>query len=112
MGKAGIMSRLDRHGALTATDLAAHERISHQAVAGAVRELEELGLVDRNPDPDDGRRVLVTLTGAGRTRLLSEREAGQDWLVHTVADGLSESERATLAAAVPLLRRLDAEGSR
>lgn len=112
MGKAGIMSRLDHHGALTATDLAAHERISHQAVANAVRELEELGLVDRSPDPGDGRRMLVTLTDAGRQRLVSERAAGQDWLVHAVADQLSEAERVTLAAAVPLLRRLDIEGPR
>ncbi|AWH97563.1 MarR family transcriptional regulator [Dietzia psychralcaliphila] len=110
MGKTGILFRLDHHGALTATDLAALERISHQAVAGAVRELEEMGLVSRSPDPADGRRVLITLTDSGRTRLISERSAGQEWLVHAITGGLSESERATLAAAVPLLNRLDAEG--
>ncbi|EYT62697.1 MarR family transcriptional regulator [Dietzia sp. UCD-THP] len=112
MGKVGILARLDRHGALTATDLAAHERISHQAVAGAVRELEEMGLVSRRPDPADGRRVLISLTGTGRTRLDGERSAGQEWLIHAVTDELSETERATLAAAVPLLGRLDAEGTR
>lgn len=112
MGKVGILSRLDRHGALTATVLAAHERISHQAVAGAVRELEEMGLVSRSPDPADGRRVLITLTDSGRTRLVSERSAGQEWLVHAVTDELSESERATLAAAVPLIGRLDTRGTR
>lgn len=112
MGKAGILARLDRHGALTATDLAARERISHQAVTTAVRELEELGLVARSPDPTDGRKLLVTLTAAGEDCLLSERAAGQEWLVHAVADELSESDRAALAAAVPLLRRLDVAGSR
>ncbi|QGW26291.1 MULTISPECIES: MarR family winged helix-turn-helix transcriptional regulator [unclassified Dietzia] len=110
MGKVGILARLDRLGALTATDLAAHERISHQAVAGAVRELEAMGLVSRNPDPSDGRRVLVSLTGSGRTRLVAERSAGQEWLIRAVTDELSESDRATLAAAVPLLVRLDTEG--
>ena len=112
MGKVGILARLDRHGSLTATDLAAHERISHQAVAGAVRELEQMGLVSRSPDPADGRRVLITLTDSGRARLDTERSAGQEWLIHAVTDELSESERATLAAAVPLLGRLDAEGTR
>ncbi|WP_354057240.1 MarR family transcriptional regulator [Dietzia sp. 2505] len=112
MGKVGILARLDRHGALTATDLAAQERISHQAVTGAVRELEEMGLVSRSPDPADGRRVLITLTDTGRTRLIGERSAGQEWLIHAVTDELSESERATLAAAVPLLGRLDTEGTR
>lgn len=112
MGKAGILARLDRHGALTATDLAAQEHISHQAVANAVRELEELGLVARNPDPQDGRRMRITLSEAGAERLASERTAGQEWLVHAVAEGLSESERSTLAAAIPLLRRLDTEATR
>lgn len=112
MGKAGILARLDQRGALTATDLAARERISHQAVATAVRELEDLGLVARSPDPADGRRMLVTLTAAGRQCLLSERAAGQEWLVHAVAEELSAADRATLAAAVPLLRRLDVGGSR
>lgn len=107
MGKTGILARLDQHGALTATDLAGHERISHQAVATAVRELEDLELVSRSPDPDDGRRMLVTLTDAGYECLISERAAGQEWLIHAVAEELSESERSALAAAVPLLRRLD-----
>jgi DNA-binding MarR family transcriptional regulator len=112
MGKTGIMASLERHGALAATDLAARERISHQAVANAIRELADLGLVSRSPDPGDGRRTLVTLTDAGRERLVSERAAGQEWLIRAVADGLSESERATLAAAVPLLRRLGPEDVR
>ena len=81
-------------------------------MAGAVRELEQMGLVSRSPDPADGRRVLITLTDSGRARLDTERSAGQEWLIHAVTDELSESERATLAAAVPLLGRLDAEGTR
>lgn len=112
MGKVGILSRLDRRGAMTATDLAALERISHQAVANAVRELEEMGLVSRSPDPDDRRRALVTLTGAGRDRLAAERDAGQDWLARAVATELDDAERAALATAVPLLLRLDVEDRR
>lgn len=112
MGKTGILSHLDQRGALAATDLAGLERISHQAVATAVRELEEMGLVSRSPDPADGRRTLVAVTEDGRRRLLTERSAGQDWLAHAVADELDDAERATLAAAVPLLRRLDSEAPR
>lgn len=107
MGKIGIMVRLEQGGQLAATDLAGLERISHQAVATAVRELEEAGLVSRAPDPDDRRRALIDLTPAGRDRLAAERSAGQDWLAHAVATHLDAAERATLAAAVPLLHSLD-----
>ena len=108
MGKTGILFRLEQRGYLTATDLAGLERISHQAVANAVRELQDLGLVSRTPDPSDGRRTLLALTDAGRDRLTAERAAGQDWLVDAVAGQLHADERATLAAAIPLLRRLGA----
>ena len=107
MGKTGILSHLEQRGPLATTDLAGLERISHQAVANAVRELQDLGLVSRSPDPADGRRTLLALTDAGRERLTAERAAGQDWLVDAVAGQLDADERATLAAAIPLLRRLD-----
>src|SRR5699024_10584218 len=108
MGKVGILSRLDRRGAMTATDLAALERISHQAVANAVRELEEMGLVSRSPDPDDRRRALVTLTHAGRDRLAAELDAGQDCLTHPVATELNDAELSYLRhlSRVLLLRLL------
>lgn len=111
MGKVGILSRLERLGALAAADLAGLERVSHQAVATAVRELEDLGLVSRSPDPADRRRTLVALTDDGRRRLDAERTAGQDWLTRAVAEQLDPGERATLAAALPALRRLDADGA-
>lgn len=107
MGKIGIMARLEQGGQLAATDLAGLERVSHQAVATAVRELEETGLVSRAPDPADRRRTLIALTPAGRDRLATERCAGQDRLTHAVATHLDAAERATLAAAIPLLHRLD-----
>lgn len=107
MGKVGILFHLEQRGPLAATDLAGLERISHQAVANAVRELQDFGFVSRSPDPADGRRTLVSLTDAGRERLAAERAAGQDWLVDAVDGRLDNTERATLAAAIPLLCRLD-----
>ncbi|UVE93794.1 MarR family winged helix-turn-helix transcriptional regulator [Dietzia sp. B32] len=112
LGKVGILSHLEQRGPLAATDLAGLERISHQAVANAVRELQDLGLVSRSPDPADGRRTLVTITADGRELLRTERGAGQDWLTHALAGQLDDAERARLAAVIPLLRRLDSEDAR
>ena len=112
LGKVGILAHLEQDGPLAVTDLAAVERISHQAVANAVRELDELDLVSRSPGPADGRRTLVTITDPGRERLRSERAAGQDWLVRAVSEHLDADERAALAETVPLLRRLHTEEMR
>ncbi len=51
------------------TVLAARAGMTHQAMAKLVSELEERGIVERTPDPSDGRAKLVRLTAEGRERV-------------------------------------------
>jgi DNA-binding MarR family transcriptional regulator len=53
------------------TELAAQVGITKQAVGQLVAELEQLGVVERVPDPADGRARLVRFSAAGREGLLS-----------------------------------------
>lgn len=48
------------------SDMAAHLRVSKQAVQQALRALMDKGLVVQDPDPDDRRHKVVTLTRRGR----------------------------------------------
>ncbi len=71
---AAALSTLDalaRSGPLRITDLVALERISQPGMTGLVARLAGAGLVDRSPDPTDGRATLVRLTDAGRDFLRS-----------------------------------------
>lgn len=112
-GKLGILATLASSGPSAAARLAESERISPQAVANAIRELEEMGLVERHPDPADRRRALVSITEAGRQCCAAECDAGQPWLVAAIDERLTDAERATLAAAVTLIERLaDDEATR
>jgi DNA-binding MarR family transcriptional regulator len=47
------------------SDLAAHAGVTRQAVTKLVDELERLDLVRRDPDPDDGRGVIIRYTERG-----------------------------------------------
>ena len=51
------------------SDLAAHAGVTRQAITKLVDELERLDLVRRDPDPDDGRGVIVRYTDRGRAVL-------------------------------------------
>jgi DNA-binding MarR family transcriptional regulator len=51
------------------SELAARASITRQAVTKIVDELERLDLVRRDPDPDDGRGVIVRYTDRGRVGL-------------------------------------------
>jgi DNA-binding MarR family transcriptional regulator len=102
----GVLGRLDREGPQSVSDLAAGARMRPQSMAQTVRELEDGGLVVRRPDPGDARRAFVELTEAGRAALAADRAHRDGWLAGALERELSAAERAVLAKAAPLLRRI------
>jgi DNA-binding MarR family transcriptional regulator len=88
------------------SDLAASERVRQQSMAETVKELESEGLVERNPDPDDRRRALVSLTEQGDQTLEDDRRHRVGWLAQAIEEDLSAEEKGVLRDAVELLRRL------
>src|SRR5918995_6193976 len=67
------LATIERHGALTPSELAERERVQRPTVTRFVCRLEELGLVTRAPDPADRRSALISITPAGRALLAGAR---------------------------------------
>jgi DNA-binding MarR family transcriptional regulator len=101
-----VLSRLLGDGDATASALAAGEQVRPQSMAATLAVLEERGLVERRPDPTDGRRQLVSLTTAGRSRIDVSRAAREEWLSRALTDHFTEAERRTVIDAMVLLDRL------
>jgi DNA-binding MarR family transcriptional regulator len=101
-----LLERLDRAGPATPGRLAKAEQISPQATGKTLGVLEERGLIERHPDPGDGRRVVMSLTEAGRQLVRHKRSARTRQLATALTRGFSAQELATLAAAAPLIERL------
>jgi DNA-binding MarR family transcriptional regulator len=106
MGQGAVLGALDRDGPQSTSELAAGAKMRPQSMAQTVKELEHAGFVSRRPDPDDRRRFFIELTELGLQRLQEDRARRDGWLARALAEELSPDERATLAAAAPLLRRL------
>jgi DNA-binding MarR family transcriptional regulator len=100
------LARLDRGGPATAAALAKQEGISPQAMGTTIAALLGRGLVERRPDPDDGRRALLTVSPAGAEVLRARRHARTKQLAQVLESGFTEEERARLMAAAPLIERL------
>ena len=100
------LTRLWKEGASSASGLAGAERVRPQSMATILAALEQRGLIERTPDPEDGRRQVVSLTEAGRQRAESDRQVREEWLARAIHERYSESERRTILDALSLLERL------
>jgi DNA-binding MarR family transcriptional regulator len=104
--ESAALARLDRGGPTTAGALARLEQISPQSMGATVAGLEARGLVERRPDPADGRRSVLTLTEAGQRILRDRRSARTRQLAAALAAGFTATELEQLMTAAPLLERL------
>ena len=104
--ESSALVRLDRGGPTTPGELAKLERISPQSMGATLAALEARGLVERRPDPRDGRRVVLSVTEAGRDLLLDKRNARTRLLAQALSAGFTPAELRLLMAAAPLLERL------
>ena len=68
------------------SDLAAQAQVTKATAGFIVDQLERSGLVTREPDPDDGRARLVTITDQGQhaVRVAAEEVAAveEEWTAH------------------------------
>jgi DNA-binding MarR family transcriptional regulator len=99
------LATLRRHGALTAGELAAHEKISPPSMTRILSTLSDLQMVERRSHPHDGRQVLVELSPAGRALLEADQRRRDEWLQTRLRE-LSPEEQEQLRAVVPILDRL------
>jgi DNA-binding MarR family transcriptional regulator len=104
--ESSALARLDRTGPATPGALAKVEQISPQSMGATLAALEARGLVERRPDPADGRRVVLSVTDAGLELLRNKRGARTEQLAHALSAGFTPAELRQLAVAAPLLERL------
>ena len=95
-------------GPLSLGALAAAEQVRPPTMTRLVAALEADGLVVREPDPRDGRGVLVRATAAGRQLLEEGRTRRTSALVRQLA-ALDADELAILCDAAAILERLARE---
>src|SRR5471032_2167640 len=103
--QAAAMGRLERSGPMTTADLARAEMVKPQSMGSLLAELEQDGLVRREPHPTDGRQILFSLTPAGVEARRQRHAAKLTWLSAEIARFDADEQR-TLFAAIALVKRL------
>jgi DNA-binding MarR family transcriptional regulator len=104
--ESSALARLDRYGPATSSELAKREQISPQSMGATIAALEARDLVRRTPDPDDGRRQILSPTEAGHATLRSRRDSKTQAMAAALDAEFSAEELERLRAAAPLFERL------
>lgn len=103
-----LLASIERaDGAATPSALARAEKLRSSNLASLLRELDAGGLILRAGDPEDGRKVRIRLSDAGRQVLDAHRLRKDDWLRAALA-GLPPQRLELLLAAGELLAELAA----
>jgi len=104
-GQFAVLAGLSAHGSHTLGELADRERVSAPSMNRTVNCLQDSGYVARSADESDGRKVVISLTPAGRAVVDETARRRDAWVEESLAE-LTPDERATLAAAAELMQRM------
>jgi len=94
-----------RRGSMTPGELADAEQVTAPSMTKTLAALESQELVERCGDPGDGRRRIISITPTGEAALRDAATVRDSFMENLLAT-LSDDERATLAEAARILRRV------
>jgi Transcriptional regulators len=100
-----VLHTLSTRSPMRLTELTATEQVTQSAITQLVTRLERDGLVERRPDPKDGRVVLVHITEEG-AKVIDSRRLERVSHLSKFMEGLTPDEKKSIAKALPALRRL------
>ncbi len=102
--KMGVLFRVETDPA-TPSQLADRERVTPPSMNRTLNALEDAQLIARRPNPDDARKVIVTITDSGLALIRETRRLRTAWFTQRLAE-LTADERASLEAVIPVLRHI------
>lgn len=101
-----VLATVVRQGPVTAARIAELEHVSPQSIAQSLAGLKARGLVRSEPDPQDGRKKLISAEKSA-SELVDSLMAGRScFLARAIGQVIAPSEREDLEKAIELLERL------
>lgn len=91
-----LLVRIEREPDQRASELAEHIGIGRGTMSRQLGKMEQLGLIERRPDPEDSRGQLIRVTELGARRVDVARQARRD-LLGAALSGWDRAERELLA---------------
>jgi len=101
-----IIGHLDRLKTALPSQLSALENISAQAVSQNLNNLETNGIIIRQTDATDKRKVIIMLSEYGQEKLIALRQQRDAWFLQSITTKLNASEIEQLIGSAALYQKL------
>ncbi|MCU1401924.1 MAG: MarR family transcriptional regulator [Microbacteriaceae bacterium] len=104
-GQRSVLFVLNNNGAQTLGSLSEHERVTPPSMNRTINALVASGLVTREADERDARKVTLDLSPSGRAFVKETRRRRDAWFTKRLA-ALTPEQRQVLEQATPILQEL------
>jgi DNA-binding MarR family transcriptional regulator len=101
-----VLATVVRRGPVTAARIAELEHVSPQSIAQSLAELKARGLVGSAPDPQDGRKKLISAAASASELIDSLMASRSSFLARAIDQVIAPEQRQDLEKAIDLLERL------
>jgi DNA-binding MarR family transcriptional regulator len=88
------------------SELAAIEKVTNQSMSQVINKLLEHGYIKKTSSKTDKRKVIITITQAGKKFVEKKRQEKQEWLAQAIFEKISRKEKEILASAIKVLTKL------
>ncbi|HXB33539.1 MAG TPA: MarR family transcriptional regulator [Puia sp.] len=101
-----VMGSLYQLGEQPPSTLAQLEKVTSQSMSQIISHLDEAGMISKTPSGEDKRKVLLSLSPAGRAYVEEARDRKQEWLAHALNQKVSAEEKEVLKEALKILIKI------
>ncbi len=88
------------------SELASIEKVTTQSMSQIIHKLLGLGFIKKTSSKTDGRKVIITITNAGKKFVENKRHEKQEWLAKAINEKATQKEKEILKHAIKVLTKL------
>jgi DNA-binding MarR family transcriptional regulator len=95
-----------KQGEMLPSELAAMEKVTTQSMSQIINKLSKAGYIKKTPSQKDKRKVILTITPAGKKFIDKNRHEKLEWLSKSIFEKTTQKEKEVLVNAIEVLTKL------
>jgi DNA-binding MarR family transcriptional regulator len=101
-----VLGSLYQLGEQAPSALAQVEKVTSQSMSQIINNLDQAGMINKTPSGEDKRKILLSLSPAGRAYVEDARDRKQEWLAHALQQKVNAQEKDVLMEAMKILIKI------